>query len=313
MKKKVMFLTSKVTPFFLLALLISSFLLISGCSPSEIIFGPSGSINVDTYPSGAKVFLNGNDTGGITSCIITNLAKGSYEITVTFGDKRYTEEIIIYSGNTTSIYKDLLPRLKKIIVKPDFLYTNIGETRNFSTITAYYFDLDHVPEAIKLSDCGYIKDNNNASINSGAGTFTGISKGQTEVTVSYTEREFTKSDIVYIFVGTFPTPSPEPEPEPSGEVVITLDNWDQEYYEFLEEWSMVYAYYTIENNSDETVYDYKIYFTVNCVDDNIYYNSWYENYTLPLGQSHSDYALIDTFGKQADSVKINELEINVYQ
>ncbi|MBA7522484.1 hypothetical protein ES705_14603 [subsurface metagenome] len=104
----------------------------------------------------------------------------------------------------------------------------------------------------------------------------------------------------------------ESEPEPPGDVVITLDNLEQEYYEYLEKWSMVYAYYTIENNSNEVVYDYKIYFTVNCIDGNIYYDSWYENYTLSPGQSHSDYALIDTFGKQANSVKINELAINVY-
>ncbi|GAI93826.1 unnamed protein product, partial [marine sediment metagenome] len=67
------------------------------------------------------------------------------------------------------------------------------------------------------------------------------------------------------------------ESEPSGDVVITLDNWDQEYYESLGEWSSyVYAYYTISNNSTETVYDYKIYFTVNCIDDSVYYDSWYE-------------------------------------
>ncbi|MBA7577988.1 hypothetical protein ES695_18895 [Candidatus Atribacteria bacterium 1244-E10-H5-B2] len=94
--------------------------------------------------------------------------------------------------------------------------------------------------------------------------------------------------------------------------MITLDNWDQEYYEYLEKWSMVHAYYTIENNSAGVVYDYEIYFTVNCIDSSIYYDSWYENYTLSPGQSHPDYALIDTFGKQASSVKINELAINVY-
>ncbi len=204
MKRKTAFLTFKVLPFFLLAFLILSSLLISGCSPSDIIFGPSsGSLLVETYPSGAEVFLNGNDTGEITPCTMTNLNKGSYEIMVTYEDKSYTEEIIVYPGNTASIYKDLLPRLKEIIVDPNFLYTNIGETRNFSTITAYYFDFDHIPVIIKLSDCGYTKDNNDVSINSGAGTFTGVSEeGLTEVTIFYTEREFTKSDIAYISVGT---------------------------------------------------------------------------------------------------------------
>ena len=75
---------------------------------------------------------------------------------------------------------------------------------------------------------------------------------------------------------------------------------------------MVYAYYTIENNSNETVYDYKIYFTVNCIDESIYHGSWYEEYNLYPGQSHSDSALIDTFGKEADTVQIIELEINIY-
>jgi len=306
----------KVLPFFLLVLLILGSLLISGCSPLDLVFGPSGSIYVSTYPSGADLFLNGSDTGEITPYTMTNLLKGTYEIKVTYEDKSYTEEIIVYSGNTTSIYKDLLPRLKEIIINPNFLYTEIGETRDFSTIIAYYFDIDHWPAEIKLSDCSYVKDNGYAIINSEKGTFTGVSEGQTKITVSYTEREFTKSDLADIFVGTFPTPSPgpepEPEPEPSGKVIVTLDNLYQEYYEFLKEWSMVRAYYTIKNNSNETVYDYKIYFTVKCMDNNIYYDSWYEEYTLSPGQSHSDYALIETFGKQADSVKINELIINVY-
>ncbi len=286
----------------------------SGCSPLDLILGPSaGSIYVETYPSGAKIFLDGKDTGEVTPCTMINLIKGDHEITLTFGDKSYTEEITIYPGSTTSVYKDLLPRLKEIIVDPNFLYTNIGETRNFSTITAYYFDFDHIPVVIKLSDCSYTKDNNDVSINSGAGTFTGVSEeGLTEVTIFYTEREFTKSDIVYIFVGTFPAPSPEPEPEPSGEVIITLDNWDQKYYESLEEWSKVYAYYTIENNSNETVYDYEIYFTVNCIDDSIYHDSRSEEYTISPGQSHSDYTLIETFDKQADTVQINELAVNIY-
>ncbi|GAI96780.1 unnamed protein product, partial [marine sediment metagenome] len=83
---------------------------------------------------------------------------------------------------------------------PDLLYTNIGETRDFSTITAHYFDIDHRPMEIRLSDCSYAKDNGYAIINSEKETFTGISKGQTKVTISYTEREFTKSDLVDIFV-----------------------------------------------------------------------------------------------------------------
>ncbi|GAJ13011.1 unnamed protein product, partial [marine sediment metagenome] len=134
--------------FFLLVLLILGSLLISGCSPFDLISGPLGYIEVDTYPSGAKVFLNGNDTGENTPCTITNLIKGTYEIKVTFEDSSYTETVIVYSGCPTSVYKDLLPRLEKIVIDPDLLYTNIGETRDFSTITAHYFDIDHRPMEI---------------------------------------------------------------------------------------------------------------------------------------------------------------------
>jgi len=304
--------------FLFVALLLCIFLI--GCSPLDLFLGPSGSIGITTYPTDAKIFLNNNDTGYFTPHTFTNLIKGSYKVTVTLDDISYTEIVKVYSNCPTDIYKDLLPRLEKIIIDPDFLYTEIGETRDFSKITAYYFDIDHWPTEIKLSNCSYIKDNDHAIINSEKGTFTGISKGQTKVTISYTEREFTKIDLADIYIGTFPTPSPSPEPEPeptpelepTGKVIITLDNLHQEYYEFLGKWSMIYVYYTITNNSNKTINDYEIYFKVICIDDSIYYDSCYKDYALSSSQSHSDYCLIDTFGKQANSVQITDFETNVY-
>lgn len=298
--------------FFLFVTLLLCIFIVVGCSPLDIIFGPLGSIDVATYPSGAKVFLSDSDTGKITPCTITNLMKGSYKVKVILEDLSYTETVTVCPGCPTSVYKDLLPRLKDIIAKPDILYTNSGETRNFSMITAYYFDIDHKPSEIKLSDCNYIKDNDHALINSKEGTFTGISEGQTKINISYSEREFTKNDLVDIFVATFPTPSPEPEPEPSGEIVVTLDNWDQEYYESLGFWSMVHAYYTITNNSDKTINDYEIYFKAICIDDSIYYDSWYKEFALSSGESHSDYALVYTFDKEANTLEITDLQIDIF-
>ena len=307
MKRKITLLTFKVLPFFLLAFLILSSLLISGCSPLDLIFGPSaGSIYLETYPSGAKIFLDGKDTGEITPCTMINLIKGDHEITVIFGDKSYTEEITIYPGITTSIYKDLLPRLKEIIVDPNFLYTNIGETRNFSTITAYYFDFDHIPVVIKLSDCGYAKDNSHAIINSSAGTFTGVSKGLTEVTIFYTEREFTKSDIVYISVGTFPAPSPEPEPEPDeilrAKVIITKLEQSLNYAEI---------YYEIENTGSVDIDFYQIWFTVKCTDDSEY-TDWTVGSDLKVGDKRNAYGLVDVGTKTAESVIIKNWELTNY-
>jgi len=297
----------RILLYLLLALLILSFSLISGCSPLDIIFGPSlGSVYVTTYPSGAKVFLNGNDAGEATPCTITNLVRGTYEIKVTFEDASYTETVIVYSGFTTSIYKDLLPRLKEIIADPDLLYTNIGETRDFSSITAYYFDIDHIPTEIKLSDCSYSKDNDHATINSKEGTFTGVSKGQTKITTSYTEREFTKSDLVDIFVGIFPTPSPEPEPEPEPDEIlqakIVITGLEQSF-------DYAYVYYEIENTGSADIDFYQIWFTVKCT-DNSEYTDWTVGLDLKVGDKRSDHGLVNIGEKTAESVEIKNWELN---
>lgn len=296
--------------YFLLVLLILGSLLTSGCSPLDLVFGPSGSIHVETYPSVAQVFLNGNDTGETTPCTITNLVKGSYEIKVIFEDSSYTETVIVYSGCPATVYKDLLPRLEEIIAKPDILYTKIGETRNFSTITAYYFDIDHLPEVIKLSDCSYAKDNGHAIINSEKETFTGVSKGQTKVTISYTEREFTKTDLVNIFVETFPTPSPEPTPEPGPgpeeilEAYVVITSLEQ---------SLNYAwiYYEIENIGSVDIDFYQIWFTVKCTDDSEY-TDWTVDLDLKVGDKRNDFGLVDVGEKTAESVKIKDWELINY-
>jgi len=308
MKRKVIFSVFKVLPFFLLAFLILSSLLISGCSPSDLIFGPSGSISVTTYPSGAKVFLNGNNTGEVTPCTLTNLVKGSYEIKIIYEDKSYTKTVMVYSGCPTSVYKDLFPRLEKIIINPDFLYTKIGEIREFSIITAYYFDVDHWPTKIKLSDCSYVKDNGHATINSENETFTGVSKGQTIVTVSYTEREFTKSDIVDIYICTFPTPSPEPEPEPEPDEILQA----KVTFTKLEQPSnYAWVYYEIENTGNVDIDFYQIWFTVKCTDD-----SEYTDYTvgasLKVGDKRNAIGLINIGEKTAESVEIKNWELTNY-
>jgi hypothetical protein len=142
MKSKSFSLVFKVVQFFLITILLLSFLLISGCSPiSNLLFGASGSIEVTTYPSGAKIFLNGNDTGYVTPYTITNLIKGTYEVKVILGDISYTKTVMVYSDSTTSVYKDLLPRLNKIIVQPTSMSLKEGESQKVDSVTAYYIGL----------------------------------------------------------------------------------------------------------------------------------------------------------------------------
>jgi len=204
MKNKEYFSTFKLSKFLLLILLLLSFLLISGCTPiSSLLFGASGSIEVTTYPSGAKIFLNNKDTGYFTPNTITNLPKGTYEVKVTLGDISYSETVIVYSDNTTSVYKDLLPRLNKIIVQPTSMNLEEGESQKINSVTAYYVDSGSID--LKLSDCNYSSSSSHSTVDS-SGTITGVSEGSATITVSYTDIEITKTDTLNVTVSPFVPP-----------------------------------------------------------------------------------------------------------
>jgi hypothetical protein len=68
----------------LFAIILLVPLSISGCS--TILFGPSGSIEITTNPSGVKIFLDGKDTGKITPYTFTNISTGNHIIEVTLSD-----------------------------------------------------------------------------------------------------------------------------------------------------------------------------------------------------------------------------------
>ena len=204
MKCKEYFSTSKVLQLLFFSLLLLSFLLTSGCTPiSNLLFGASGSIEVTTYPSGAKIFLNSNDTNYITPYTINNLPKGTYEIKVVLGDVSYTKTVIVYSDNITSVYKDLLARLNKIIVQPTSMNLEEGRSQKIDSVTAYYVDSGSVN--LTLSDCSYSSSSSHATVNS-SGTVNGVSEGSATITISYTDGEMTKTDTVDITISPFVSP-----------------------------------------------------------------------------------------------------------
>jgi len=206
MKRKEYFSTYKILQLILLILLLSSFLLISGCTPiSSLLFGPPGSIEVTSYPSGAKIFLNDKDTGFVTPYTFNNLPKGTYDVKVTLNDISYTKTVIVYADHTTSVYKDLLPRLNKIIVQPTSINLEEGESEKIDSVTAYYVDSGSVN--LTLSACSYSSSSSHATVNSG-GTITGASEGSATITVSYTDVEITKTDTVNVNITAIPVVNP---------------------------------------------------------------------------------------------------------
>jgi uncharacterized protein YjdB len=172
--------------YLLLFIIIVSTILISGCS--AILFGPSGSIEVTTNPSGAKIFLDGKDTGKISPDTLKNVSTGNHIIEVLLSDIKYIEiaEVEAYKKTIINIEFYSQGTLDKINVLPSTtnITLSLGSTVTISSVTAYYSDYSSAN--ISLTNCTYSSNDACATVSS-SGTITGISAGAAIITVSYTE------------------------------------------------------------------------------------------------------------------------------
>jgi len=193
--------------YLLLFIIIVSMILISGCS--TIIFGPSGSIKVTTNPSGAKIFLDGKDSGKIAPYTLKNISAGKHVIEVTLSDMKYTKIVEVETYKTTSINIEFYSQstLDKINVLPSTtnITLSLGSIVTISSVTAYYSDYSSAN--IPLTNCTYSSNDACATVNS-SGTITGISAGAAIITVSYTEGGITKTDTVLVYIRNNPTETP---------------------------------------------------------------------------------------------------------
>jgi len=187
----------------LLLITIIAALLISGCS--SFLFGSTGSIKVITNPSGAKIFLDGKDTGKITPCSLKNVSKGSHIIRVTLSDMECTEIAKVEAYQTTDINIEFYPQsiLAKIKVLPSNITIALGPENavTVNSISAYYNDYSSVN--VPLTDCTYSSNSACATVSNG-GTISGISEGEAIITISYTKWSITKTDTVLVEVSDTP-------------------------------------------------------------------------------------------------------------
>ena len=87
--------------------------------------------------------------------------------------------------------------LTSIGVSPTDMNVYVGNSKTITSITAYYDNGGSID--LSLTDCNYDSDNPNiATVNNGV--ITGISAGNTTITVSYTEGGITKTDTVGVTV-----------------------------------------------------------------------------------------------------------------
>jgi hypothetical protein len=195
----------------LLILIIAVLLLTSGCGGYFPAVSTFGSIEITTNPSGAKIFLDGVDTGNITPCALTNVSVGTHIITLTLTDYlNYSNVINVIANQTVNLSLNLTPAtspvfLIRISVSPSNMNLIIGESKTIDSITAYYSDASTTD--ISLANCTYepyhTYDQTCTSVNS-SGLITGISTGTALILVTYTEGMISKTDTIIVNVTTAP-------------------------------------------------------------------------------------------------------------
>lgn len=108
-----------------------------------------------------------------------------------------------YPPNTPIL--PILPTyLTEIVVQPDTMDLEEGESQSIISVTAYYSDSS--TENIPLTNCSYYSYNSSCATVNSNGLITGLSAGSTTIMVTYTKGTLSKTDTIIITVTTVITP-----------------------------------------------------------------------------------------------------------
>lgn len=134
-----------------------------------------------------------------SSGLITGVSAGSTTILVT-----YTEGTVSKTDTITiTVTTVIIPiTLTSIEVSPSSMNLNVGESQTISSVTAFYDNSSSTN--INLTACSYSSSNPDYATVSSGGTVTAVSDGSATITITYTENEITKTDIMEVTIGTVP-------------------------------------------------------------------------------------------------------------
>ena len=107
---------------------------------------------------------------------------------------------------------------------------------------------------------------------------------------------------------------------PRISATVTITDWNQDYNESSGEWGLVNIYYDVQNTGNKKIDYYVVTFKVYCKRatsgvENVYtdWDNGPDNTAyIPVGKKVSDWTLIDTEGNEADSVIIENWELESY-
>jgi len=195
--------------YLLLFLFITFVLLITpGCMEYLYPTIPAtGSINILTNPSGAKIYLDGTYTGHITPYTLTKISIETHIIKLTLsGYIDYFKIIEVKANQTTILNINLTPTpilptfLTGITVLPSTMNLMVGESQTIGSVTAYYSDSSSANVA--LINCNYSSSNTSCATVNSSGTITAVADGIVTITVFYSEGRITRTDIVEVTVSS---------------------------------------------------------------------------------------------------------------
>ena len=154
----------------ILSLIITALILIAGCTPTT---PTTGIIEVNSTPTGAKIYLDGVDTGMATPFTKTNVEAGSHVIKLDAFHYKIWEDTVIVIANETTYINPLLTYATQstITLQPDaegidstvetaFPDNNYGiwpitaVGNSASTIIRMYieFDLSSIPADVRITE-----------------------------------------------------------------------------------------------------------------------------------------------------------------
>jgi len=154
----------------ILSLIITAIILIAGCTSTTPI---TGIIDVNSTPAGAKIYLDGVDTGMATPFTITNIEAGSHVIKLDLFHYKIWEDTVVVTANETTYLNPLLTyaSTQYITLQPDaagidtgiesgfptnnyalLFYTGIGNSATTTVRTYIEFSLSSIPADVRVTD-----------------------------------------------------------------------------------------------------------------------------------------------------------------
>lgn len=101
------------------------------------------------------------------------------------------------------------------------------------------------------------------------------------------------------------------EPELELSASFRIEDWEQSYYDSLDEYGIVEIFYEVENTGDLDIDYYEVYFTVECSGGKEY-TDWTNGTNVKVGRTYSDSTMIDVGDREVRDVDIDDWELTHY-